>query len=107
MRPKQAHFVTGCQQLLALGLVLAVLTPAASVVSLDVVREEPGDRAGATATGIGAEARRRIEVAALVRAADPAAEDDDLDMEEAARVAEWDAEVERPAPSAAARVAVT
>lgn len=46
-------------------------------------------------TGPGAEAQRRIEAAALVRAADPAAEDDDLDMVETARVADWDAEVER------------
>ena len=37
MRPCKAHFVTSCQQLLALGAVLAVLSPAASVVSLDVV----------------------------------------------------------------------
>jgi hypothetical protein len=37
MRPHQARFVTACQQLLALGVVLAVLTPAAGVVSLDVI----------------------------------------------------------------------
>ncbi|MGH3346842.1 MAG: FG-GAP-like repeat-containing protein [Nocardioides sp.] len=41
MRPSQAHFVTSCQQLLVLGAVLAVLTPAASVISLDVVRQAP------------------------------------------------------------------
>ena len=41
MRPSQAHFVTSCQQLLALGAVLAVLTPAASVISLDVVQRTP------------------------------------------------------------------
>ena len=46
-------------------------------------------------TGIGAEAQRRLAAAALVRAADPDAEDDDLDMVESARVADWDAEVER------------
>ncbi|WP_298520673.1 ATP-dependent DNA helicase [uncultured Nocardioides sp.] len=46
-------------------------------------------------TGPGAEPRRRLEAAALVRFADPGAEDDGLDMVEAARVAEWDAEVER------------
>ena len=46
MRPCKAHFVTSCQQLLALGAVLAVLTPAASVVSLDVVHT-PGSSAGA------------------------------------------------------------
>ena len=37
MRPVQARFVTACQQLLALGVVLAVLTPAAGVLSLDIV----------------------------------------------------------------------
>ncbi|MEZ5091568.1 FG-GAP-like repeat-containing protein [Nocardioides sp.] len=37
MRPGQARFVTACQQLLALAVVFAVLTPAASVISLDVV----------------------------------------------------------------------
>ncbi len=46
-------------------------------------------------TGPGAEAQRRLEAAAMVRAADPAAEDDGLDMVETARVADWDAEVER------------
>ncbi len=46
-------------------------------------------------TGIGAEAQRRIAAAALVVAADPDAEDDGLDMVESARVADWDAEVER------------
>ncbi|MFT3874510.1 MAG: FG-GAP-like repeat-containing protein [Nocardioides sp.] len=37
MRPGQDRFVTACQQLLVLGAVLAVLTPAASVISLDIV----------------------------------------------------------------------
>ncbi|GAB3257677.1 ATP-dependent helicase [Nocardioides dilutus] len=46
-------------------------------------------------TGIGAEARRRLDAAALVRSVDPAADDEGLDMVEAARVADWDAEVER------------
>ena len=41
MRPSKAHFVTSCQQVLALGVVLAALTPAASVVSLDVVHRGP------------------------------------------------------------------
>ncbi len=48
MPPSKTRFVTACQQLLALAVVLAALTPAASVVTLDVVREEPG--AGARAT---------------------------------------------------------
>lgn len=41
MPPSKTTFVTACQQMLALGVVLAALTPAASVVSLDVVREMP------------------------------------------------------------------
>jgi hypothetical protein len=47
MRPSKAHFVTSCQQLLALGAVLAVLTPAASVVSLDVVQTPGSSTPGA------------------------------------------------------------
>jgi DNA helicase-2/ATP-dependent DNA helicase PcrA len=45
--------------------------------------------------GVGAEAQRRLAAAELVRTVDPTAEDDDLSMEELARVADWDAEVER------------
>jgi DNA helicase-2/ATP-dependent DNA helicase PcrA len=41
------------------------------------------------------EALRRLEAAELVREADPAAGDPDLDMESAALVAEWDAEIDR------------
>ena len=42
MRPLQARLVTLCQQVLALGVVLVVLTPASGVVSLDIVGEHPG-----------------------------------------------------------------
>lgn len=49
MRPLQARLVTLCQQVLALGVVLVVLTPASGVVSLDIVGEAPG--APATTTG--------------------------------------------------------
>jgi len=45
MPPSKTTFVTACQQLLALGVVLAVLTPAASVVNLDVVHDTPGGSA--------------------------------------------------------------
>ncbi len=41
MSPNRSRFVTACQQVLALGVVLAVLTPAASVITLDVVGSEP------------------------------------------------------------------
>ena len=51
MSPMKARFVTACQQVLALGMVLAVLTPAAGVVSLDVVVEAPGLHAPGTAAG--------------------------------------------------------
>jgi hypothetical protein len=42
MRPLQARLVTLCQQVLALGVVLVVLTPASGVVSLDIVGGHPG-----------------------------------------------------------------
>ncbi len=41
MRPGQARFITACQQMLVLGAVFAALTPAASVISLDVVGRVP------------------------------------------------------------------
>jgi len=47
------------------------------------------------ATTPGAEIGTRLEAAALVRAIDPASPDGELDMVEAARVAEWDDELER------------
>ena len=49
MRPLQARLVTFCQQVLALGVVLVVLTPASGVVSLDIVGEAPGAPATTTA----------------------------------------------------------
>ncbi|GAA4732571.1 hypothetical protein GCM10023350_15000 [Nocardioides endophyticus] len=52
MPPSKIRFVTACQQLLALGLVIAVLTPAASVISLDVVHDRPGETA---ASGLAAD----------------------------------------------------
>lgn len=45
--------------------------------------------------GVGAEAARRVDAAARVRAADPSADDPPLDLVEAARLADWDAEIER------------
>ena len=48
MRPSKTRFVTACQQLLALGAVLAVLTPAATVISLDVVQQTPHGSAQAS-----------------------------------------------------------
>jgi hypothetical protein len=64
MRPSQAHFVTSCQQLLALGAVLAVLTPAASVISLDVVGEAPTP---AGPGGISAGSGHAVELSAYTR----------------------------------------
>src|SRR5690242_8556496 len=50
MRPLQARLVTLCQQVLALGVVLVVLTPASGVVSLDIVGEHPGHQPTAGAS---------------------------------------------------------
>jgi hypothetical protein len=47
MRPSRAGYVTACQQLLALGVVLVALAPAAGVVSLDVVGVRPDGHSGA------------------------------------------------------------
>lgn len=45
----QARLVTLCQQTLALGVVLAVLTPASGVISLDIVGQQPGKAPAASA----------------------------------------------------------
>ncbi|MBM7515738.1 ATP-dependent helicase [Nocardioides nitrophenolicus] len=46
--------------------------------------------------GVGAETARRLDAAARVAAADPSLDEDlDLDLIDAARVADWDAEIER------------
>ena len=57
MRPLQARLVTLCQQTLALGVVLAVLTPASGVVSLDIVGEQPGQAPTATSGATSGPAR--------------------------------------------------
>jgi hypothetical protein len=57
MQPSQARFVTVCQQLLALGVVLALLTPAAGVISLDVVPDRSSGGATAAAVPMAAYAR--------------------------------------------------
>jgi hypothetical protein len=61
MPPSKTSFVTACQQVLALGVVLAALTPAASVISLDVVRDTP--------TGARPHAPLQGDLAAYTRAA--------------------------------------
>ena len=45
MSPSRAVYVTACQQLLALGVVVIALVPATRVVSLDVVGVGPGQDA--------------------------------------------------------------
>ena len=57
MSPRHPRFVTACQQLLVLGVICAALTPAANVVSLELVPRAPsesGAAAGSTATGAAA-----------------------------------------------------
>jgi hypothetical protein len=48
--PNRSRFVTACQQLLALAVVLAALTPAASIVTLDVVGTAPAGPGSAIST---------------------------------------------------------
>ncbi len=48
MSPSRARYITACQQLLALGVVVIALVPATRVVSLDVVGVRPGGQSGPT-----------------------------------------------------------
>lgn len=57
MPPSQTRFVTLCQQLLALAVVLAVLTPAANVISLDVAHDAEGPAADVAVDDISAALR--------------------------------------------------
>ena len=58
----RARFVSACQQVLALAVVCAALTPAVSVVSLDVVSEPSAPEAGALMAGYGREALKTSKV---------------------------------------------
>jgi hypothetical protein len=72
MRPGQSRFVTACQQLLVLAAVLAVLTPAANVISLDIVGTPPAaatSTSGSTSTDStpsGAPAARNLDAGTTV-----------------------------------------
>ncbi len=89
MQPHQARFVTVCQQLLALGVVLAILTPAAGVISLDVVVRQPvGNAAGSTAAPMAAYARAAAVPSAVPTAAvDPKVKEYSLTAPAGARIA--------------------
>ena len=70
MSPARARYVTACQQLLALGVVVIALVPATRVISLDVVGVGPGSQPGPTiaapdsaAWGSGPERVRSLRVA--------------------------------------------
>ena len=80
MRPGQARFVTACQQMLALAVVLAALTPAAAVISLDVVGQGPGEAMGGRKRGSESGSRGAAVAASSPRVASeyPAAEPHDL-----------------------------
>ncbi len=55
MTSRQARFITACQTFLVLGVVLAVLAPAANVLSLDVVSQTPVPGASSGSTGTAAD----------------------------------------------------
>ncbi|CAA9419108.1 FG-GAP-like repeat-containing protein [uncultured Nocardioides sp.] len=101
MRLSQIRFVTACQQLLALGVVLAVLTPAASIVSLDVVGQRPeAPGAGAYLSASRATVpTTAVEPEVTDYALSPALEDDQGDRPGPQKqVAEPHEVVSRPAP---------
>ena len=52
MSPSRARYVTACQQLLALGVVVIALVPATRVISLDVVAVRPGDGVAGPSVGV-------------------------------------------------------
>ena len=89
MQPSQARFVTVCQQLLALGVVLAILTPAAGVISLDVVARPPvGSAAGTAAVPMAAYARAATVPSVVPTAAvDPKVKEYSLTAPAGARIA--------------------
>jgi hypothetical protein len=56
MSPSRARYVTACQQLLALGVVVMALVPATRVVSLDVVGVGPGQGVATPSIAVSPEA---------------------------------------------------
>ncbi|MDT0201896.1 FG-GAP-like repeat-containing protein [Nocardioides sp. AE5] len=56
MRPFKSRYITACQQMLVLGAVIAVLAPAANVVSLDVITGAPPSQVPSSAEPEGDEA---------------------------------------------------
>src|SRR6478672_1694305 len=69
MHPQKSRFVALCQQMLVLGAVFAALVPAANVVSLDVVREQPAPSTIPATTGVDGE---HVAMAAYAAVADQA-----------------------------------
>src|SRR4051794_17591725 len=67
MSPNRSRFVTACQQILALAVVLAVLTPAAGVVTLDVVGSAPDGTPAGSPAGTRPTAAMAAYVAQAVR----------------------------------------
>ncbi len=63
--PFQARFVTATQQLLALAVVCAALTPAVGVISLDVVARAPGTASAAPAALMSAYGEEALKTSKL------------------------------------------
>ncbi len=70
MSPRYPRFVTACQQLLVLGVICAALTPAANIVSLELVPRGPAGADGPTQSAGGDAAGRLpdLSMAAYARA---------------------------------------
>lgn len=98
MPPSKARFVTACQQLLALGAVLAMLAPATDVISLDVVPSPAMDAPAQSAVALASD---QTEVA--TEPVEPMVSEYPLGAEEAAgteakRLAAVDEVISKPAP---------
>ncbi len=65
MPPSRSRFVSGCQQLLVLGAVVAVLAPAASVISLDVVKRPVVDTTSSDHSALAAYVRSAQKTATV------------------------------------------
>jgi hypothetical protein len=84
--PARARVVTACQQLLAVGVVAALLVPATAVLTLDVVHEDPALEEAATLASatVPTEDVEAVVTEVPLVAGDPEADETDADVPGAA-----------------------